>query len=214
LQPARWDHKAGLVDLRRGKLEDPAYHDWLFEKVNCVFVNNFNHVFGERSEPKKGAITVDSRIAAMFARMKPGSIMVTLNPIQELGLALDEVLSFRKIHNLDTPKVTDASFFTMEKIYLGLAKDSVSWSEGHASCTEEIYVYKYTRQVQPGHEERPFFLCTNSSVGNGGCDLARNATPISAIKEDVNDGLVIQKCECKFEAYQIRKRSSKISYKL
>ena len=200
-QPSHWSRKAGLVELTHGRLEDPAHHQWLTEKRNCVFVNNFADVFGTRSDPKKAtnqkrAITVDSRIAAMFAKMLPGSVMVTLHPIGDLGLTRENVLEHRSKHKLKTPVPSNASFFSMEKIELGMARDTVSWSE-NGGCNRTIWIYKYTRLKQSSQEA--VFLCTNQRH----CDRARNATPVRATANGEN-GLIMKCCDCKVEAIKTR----------
>lgn len=198
-RPHQWNHKAGLIELRHGRLEDPVYHEWLTARVHHVFVNNFADVFGERSAPKKTTITVDSRIAAMFATMKPGSVMVTMHPIDALGLTRDLVLDHRRKHNLKTPHTSLAAFFTLEKIELGPANETVSWS-ANGTCDHIIWVYKYTRLEQANEHKNSVFLCTNHR-----CERAREAEAIPAtIKGE--SGLIMNACDCNFEAIRTRGR--------
>lgn len=197
-----------MVELRHGRLENPAYHEWLTAHVHHVFVNNFADVFGHRSEPKKTTVTVDSRIAAMFASMKPGSIMVTLYQIDALGPCQAAVLGHRERHKLRTPEKAHASFFSMEKMELGPAKENVSWSALGGS-TETIWVYKYTRLEQPNVQDaQPVFLCTNSKVG--GCERSRNAEPIPATVNGKN-GLLMNFCDCGYQMIQTRAQTKKSS---
>lgn len=199
--------------MRHGRLEDPANHEWLTENVNHVFVNNFNDVFGLRSEPKKAvngkaAATLDSRIAAMFARMKPGSIMITLHPIDHLGLTRESAIDHREKHKMYTPEGTDASFYSAERINLGQQKDLVSWSED-GGCTDDVLIYKYTRLQQPLQGGEPVFLCTNEKKVRGQwlCDKAKNATPIPATVNGDN-GLLMNSCKCNFVAIKTRAKTT------
>ena len=57
--------------------------------------------------------------------MKPGSIMVTLEKVLELGQSLEEENEIRKKKNLKPSD--DASFFLVEKINLG--RKVVTWTD-------------------------------------------------------------------------------------
>lgn len=198
-RPHLWNHRAGLIELRHGRLENPAYHKWLTGRVHHVFVNNFADVFGERSAPKKTTITVDSRISAMFATMKPGSVMVTMHPMDALGLTRDTVLDHRQKHNLKTPHTSHAAFFELEKIELGPANKTVSWS-ANGTCDHTIWVYKYTRLEQANEHDDSVFLCTNHR-----CERAREAEAIPATINGEN-GLIMNACDCNFQAIRTRGR--------
>lgn len=189
--------------MKHGRLEDPAYHHWLASS-DRVFVNNFNEVFGSKSKCKS-EVTIDSRIAALFASMKPGSVLATMHPIGDLlGRAQDEVMELRNKHGMYSPYPENASFFKMEQCELGPANETVSWSHGGGN-KNMIWVYKYTRLSQPGSEDgKGVFLCTNHQ----NCEHARAAKPIPAtIKGEA--GLLLKFCDCKFTAIGTRGRKNR-----
>lgn len=198
-----------MIQLKHGRIEDPEYRQWLTEGVDRVFVNNFADVFGSRSGCKSKTQTIDSKIAALFATMKPGSVMVTMHPIDALGHPRDKVMQHRHKHNLRTPCRGHASFFSLEEIKLGPANETVSWS-ANGKCKKTILVYKYTRLRQSDDGEGAVFLCTNHES----CERSRNATPIPATALG-EDGLVMNFCNCKYEAIRTRgKKKCKPSQKV
>jgi len=207
-----WNHTAGPVDLKHGRLEDPAFREWL-TSADRVFVNNYNDVFGSRSACKSG-VTIDSRIAALFAEMKPGSVLATMHPIADLlKRDQDEVLELREKYGMDTPSPDLASFFKCEKIELGPANETVSWSQSGGN-TETIWVWKYTRLEQPSGSKnnnnnnnnnngKGIFLCSYKD-----CEHARAAAPIpAAIIED--SGLRLRQCKCNYAAISTRGRKNR-----
>jgi hypothetical protein len=188
---------AGSVILKHGRIEDAALREWLTD-VDAVFVNNFHGVFNCRSGQKKCANRyIDHYIAALFAQMKPGTVMVTMDEILQLGLPLSSINEKRKNRQLSVS--SNASFFSLEKMELGPANETVTWSE-NGGCRNMVQVYKYTRLAQDDDAQGAVILCANP-----GCAHARNETPIPATK--VEDGrLVMNCCDCKIEPTNTRAR--------
>lgn len=189
-----------MVELKHGRLEDPAFREWLIS-ADRVFVNNYNDVFGSKAKCKDEGVTIDARIAALFASMKPGSVLATMHEIGPLTKrSQQEVKEIRDKHGLDSSSSDNASFFTMKKYELGPANDTVSWSKDGGN-TKKIEVYKYTRLSQPGSEDGTgVFLCTNPD-----CEHARTANPIPAAAIGDN-GLLLKFCDCKFTPIATRGR--------
>ena len=157
-----------------------------------VFVNNFNEIFSARSV-REGDRTLDDRVAAVFAQMKPGSRMLTLHKLVALGMTRDEVNDGRRSRR--KRESDDASFFTFSehtlqpkpREWLSGLEDVVSWSR----LPIQAYLYERTRQS----ETHALFLCTNpkceagdrptAAVGDDGllvdccvfCQTARRAQP-------------------------------------
>lgn len=194
------DYTVGIVDLRLGSLSDPQFHDFITKPSpgkKCIkaFCNNFNGVFGDKSSKRGQKYHLDNYIAGLFASMPPGSMLVTLHPI-DLGLPQSYVLERRNLHGMSTPDRTLASFFECETISLGLAKDCVSWAG--SSNTSTIELYKYTRLSQSNTTES-VFLCPNPY-----CEFAAKGTSIPATQFDCSrDGqgietprVVMNRCEC------------------
>jgi hypothetical protein len=207
LKPEMMNFAAGRVGLKHGRIEDPKHRDWLTD-VDAVFVNNFNEVFGRRSTYATKR-TIDDYIAALFAKMKPGSAMVTMEPIYSLDQTQNEANAARRRHKL--AESSDASFYEVEELELGLACESVSWSEGEATGAHEqlLYVHKYTRLAQEHSDEGAVFLCTNPTCGH-----AKNAIPIPACIEDEKGLLVLNYCPgCKSSGRRKkRKNAPKLPY--
>ena len=181
IQPEMRNYAAGRVELKLGRIEDPQHRDWLTD-VNAVFVNNFNEVFGSRSTFKDQR-TIDDYIAALFAKMKPGTSMVTMEPIISLEQTQSEANAARRRNKL--AESTDASFYEVEKVELGPANECVSWSTEGGNI-EPIYCHKYTRLEQENGTDGSVFLCTN-----GSCKLAKAATPIPAFTVEEGSGLLV-----------------------
>ncbi|CAB9521721.1 Histone methylation protein DOT1 [Seminavis robusta] len=175
-KPTEWDHRAGLVELKHGRIEDPTLREWLTCDIDRIFVNNFAEVMSQRSEPKVSTNTVDSRIAALFANCRPGTVMVTLYPIHDLGVTNTRTMAERRKHKFKTPesKQSNASFFEAEEFEIGQRCECVSWSEA-SSNTDQLIAYKYTRLEQADGDQGPVLLCANPS-----CEWARIGKPVPA----------------------------------
>ena len=152
-----------------------------------------------RSEPKRHGITVDAKIASLFAIMKPGAVMVTLTSIGELGATNKEVVEERIKHGLIPCNGVEpnASFFEMEEHCLGPTNKCVSWSSGGGKA-EPLTVYKYTRLSQADESQGSVILCARPQ-----CEWARNAIPIPATTSR-NGSLVMNLNGCKC-GYSFRK---------
>lgn len=189
-------YAAGPVELKHGRIEDPAHRDWLTD-VDAVFVNNFNDVMSHRCEPSRRAMrSVDEYIAALFAHMKVGSVMVTLNPINYyLGQTQEQAQQDRRKWGYTANR--NASFFTKEEIEIGFAHDVVSWSERSSAGrhSRTISVYKYTRVEQEADAGYgPVFLCCDPGKK---CRFALNDEPIPATIFDKDNRLVMMNtCPC------------------
>jgi hypothetical protein len=209
------DRPAGVVLLRHGSLEDVAHRSFLVEGVTRVFFNNFNGVFGERSEMKgKTPWFLDDYVAGLFANMQPGSILVSLHPLR-LGRTRNQVNMDReklksranKNSSMEENEDKNASFFDMDEIVLGKACDTVKWRQ-ESGCQNRIILYKYTRLEQPAG--RAVFLCSNPD-----CRHARDRTLIDATKEiGIGDGggggrWVINHCICGVEKKNTRSQTCK-----
>mmetsp|Transcript_3559 Transcript_3559/g.3856 ORF Transcript_3559/g.3856 Transcript_3559/m.3856 type:complete len:370 (-) Transcript_3559:148-1257(-) len=176
----------GNIDLRLGRLEDPANKEFLTEGVTRAYVNNFNGVFADRSSKNGDKYFLDNYIAGIFASMAPGSIMVTFHPLS-LGLERDETNSSRKKHNMDESEY--ASFYSFEKILLGKACHTVKWNQ-RSGNTHDIFVYKYKRLHQ-SRQDSAVFLCCNPR-----CQNAIDAIPIPATTTNEDGRCVVNHCEC------------------
>ena len=159
----------GDVSLRNIDLfSDEAFR--IAQGTDVGFVNNYNDVFGARSAANVGAMTLDQRVARLFAAMKPGSRMVTLHPLSALGTDRTRTNAMRAQRRL--PASANASFFDVETLVLepkarpwtgGAVEPVVSWGDG------SIEIYLYTRCKQDA--KFPCFLCFDRD-----CEGARNPT--------------------------------------
>jgi len=188
----------GNIDLRLGRLEDPANKEFLTEGVTRAYVNNFNGVFADRSSKNGDKYFLDNYIAGIFASMAPGSIMVTFHPLS-LGLERDETNSSRKKHNMDESEY--ASFYSFEKILLGKACHTVKWNQ-RSGNTHDIFVYKYKRLHQ-SRQDSAVFLCCNPR-----CQNAIDAIPIPATTTNEDGRCVVNHCECGISPRARRGRES------
>jgi Histone methylation protein DOT1 len=207
----------GNVEFRQGRLEDPNHQAFLisppafdtsiadgeYRGATKALVNNFNGVFAERSAKPGQTTYLDHYIAAMFALMVPGSILVTLHPLV-LPPPLQVVDENRRRHGLTTGD-SNASFYEVSKISLGEARNQVSWAG--SSCTTNLFVYKYTRLEQ--NSTTPVFLCSNPL-----CTNATNNVPNAATTTFTNPegeaGIIIDACchNCNFTQKNLRMRGS------
>lgn len=190
--------KVGPVHLRHGRLEDVEHREFLTEGVTRAYVNNFNGVFAERSCKANQKWFLDDFVAGLFALMSPGSVLVTLHPLN-LGPTREEANATRKKQGL--VESGNASFYDVEKILLGKACDTVKWNQ-HSGNQKNIYVYKYTRLVQPADDA--VILCCNKS-----CKVAKQQLPIPATTINESGRIVINHCECKITAKNLRRQRRK-----
>jgi hypothetical protein len=97
----------------------------------------------------------------------------------------------------------NASFYEVEKVLLGKACDTVKWNQ-HSGNQKNIYVYKYSRQSQPDGDDAVFVCC------NPVCQLAKDEVPISATTKNEEDRCVMNHCECKVTAKNLRRQRRKV----
>jgi hypothetical protein len=193
---------AGTVEFERGRLEDPAHFEFLTNpgRVVKAFANNFGGVFAEKSAKASQMYYLDNFVSGLFAKMSPGSVMVTLHPL-DLGPSRTEANQSRQQHGL--LESLNASFYADEKILLGKANEVVSWSQ-FGSNVNDIFVHKYTRLEQETGDGSGVFLCCNPK-----CEQATNSTPISATMTVIVEGeerVVMNHCKCKLSAKKLRIR--------
>jgi hypothetical protein len=189
----------GQVDLRHGRLEDEAHRDFLTRGVTRAYVNNFNGVFAERSSKANQKWFLDDYVSGTFALLAPGSIMVTLHPLN-MGATLAEANKTRNRQGLR--ESGDASFYEVERVLLGKACDTVKWCQ-HSGNQKKIYVYKYSRLLQPSGE-KAVFLCCNSK-----CEFAKAEKIIPATTLNEDGRIVINHCECKVTTKNLRRQRRK-----
>lgn len=202
----------GRIRFQHGRLEEPRHREFL--TVNSkykdmgdgrttgtikAFANNFNGVFADRCARAKQTYFLDHYISGIFALMKPGSIMVTLHPLLDMPPPLSVVTANRKRHKLKTSR--DASFYELDQSSIGVAKDSVSWSQGGGN-NKKVAVYRYKRVKQSTDEA--VFLCSNLD-----CPNAQSKKPIPATKivEVAGEQLVVvNHCDCGISEKSFRQR--------
>lgn len=189
----------GEVKLRHGRLEDDIHREFLTKGITRAYVNNFNGVFAERSVKNNSVWFLDDYCAALFALMAPGAILVTLHPLN-LGPTQDEANRIRRKHDLS--ESSNSSFFTVEQVVLGKASHTVKWNQ-HSGNSNDIHVYKYTRLDQEAGPDSVFMCC------NPGCQLAKKGVPIRATTTNEEGRCVINQCECKFTAKNLRRQRKK-----
>lgn len=171
----------GKVELKQGELQDPALRDWLLKGTDFVFVNNYEGTFrhGEGGN-------LDMHVAALFAGMKEGSVLVTMEPLMSACGALPLNTANEKRREKKLPESDQASYYKHKKIRIGRQREVVSWSE-HSGCDNVLYGYCYERVGAPT------FLCNNPD-----CETAISAQPIDAVQFDSNGVASIGVCECRF----------------
>ena len=190
----------GNVALRHGRLEDEKHLEFLTKGVTSAYVNNFNGVFAERSSKSGQKWFLDDYVAGLFALMAPGTVMVTLHPLN-LGPTKNEANQARAKFGLS--KSENSGFYEVERVLLGKACDTVKWNQ-HSGNQKNIYVYKYTRLAQP-FGERAVFLCCNHT-----CPYAKDDLPILATTKNEEGRIVINHCECKVTAKNLRRQRRKV----
>ncbi len=178
--------KVGTVELRVGALQDEAHHEFLTCPEGPVksFCNNFNSSFADRAGCKEGMPTPDDHLARIFSCMQPGSILVTLHPLN-LGPSVTEANQKREAAYLVQSPVS--SFFEVEVLSLGPANDVASWSE-FGGCKREIKCYKYMRKRQPRTRTAQFLCCNRS------CGMAEGPFPFLAVKKKGKKCLIDNAC--------------------
>jgi len=187
-------HQTGEVELREGNLKKKLHKDFIIE-ANKILVNNANEIFsGRSSEGSDGSL--DDYIASLFARTKPGSIMVTLEKITALGRSRSEANDDRRRQNLI--ENDDASFFEYEKKSIGNC--AVTWTD------KDIDVWVYTR-VGVGRDS--VFLCSNKN-----CPYGHYTSVIQSDDEGDNIALLQDSCIYCYEKRLACKRTSKQPTKL
>jgi len=140
--------------------------------ADCIFADNFNGIWGERSNCKAWERTANERVAYLFAACKPGTVLVTFDRITALGHSLDEANRIRK--NRKLKETAFASFFTMREEEL--PPGSVSWSQ-----TQSIPLYIYTRV---GGDEA---MVTCNNVNCDGLDVTEGVVAKQILEADSND---------------------------
>jgi hypothetical protein len=168
------ESKVGKIEFLRGQLQVEENREFLTSPGRIVkaFVNNYNGVFGEKSSLPGQAYHLDQFIAGLFAKMEPGSVLVTLHPLS-LGLRFKDAQKQRQKHGLSAGS-SHASFFEFEKVSLGPKRDVFSFSGKGKHFNEETFCYKYTRLSQDSTEGAIFQCC------NKACPRAQAGTPIPA----------------------------------
>ena len=79
----------GTVDFVHGSFEDRCHWRFILD-ADVVFFDNFNGVFGPRSHKKDQQFSLEDVVAGLFACMKTGVVMVTLDDLLGLGLSKPE----------------------------------------------------------------------------------------------------------------------------
>jgi hypothetical protein len=199
---------AGEVHLRHGRLEAMEHGEFLAnpQGVTKAFANNFEGVFAYHSAKTNQKYFLDHFLAGIFAKMKVGSMLVTLHPL-DLGPSQSEANKQRRQHGL--AESSNSSFYEDEKLVLGEAKDVVSWSAGGGN-SNKIEVWKYTRVKQETSDGASVFMCCNPK-----CDKATLGTLIPAtvpITVEGEERTVINTCDCKFSVKKLRSRGEKVDY--
>ena len=149
-------------------------------------------VFGARSQTTGDGASPDSHITTIFAAMKPGARMVTLERLP-LGRSQDDVNEERRKNGLAPSP--NASFFNVREFVLRpteLGEAAVSWGN------QDITAFVYTRTSQE-HDSLwsptnsvAYFLCENKR-----CECYRNPDAglgAPAVTIDTEAGVLHTKC--------------------
>eukprot|EP00980_Cylindrotheca_fusiformis_P020452 scaffold7504_cov97-Cylindrotheca_fusiformis.AAC.5 len=189
----------GQIILTHGRLEDEKHQQFLTKGVTRAYVNNFNGVFAERSSKGNQKWFLDDYVAGLFALMASGTTMVTLHPLN-LGPTKSEANRSRKKQGMTESE--NSSFYEVETIKLGKACDTVKWNQ-HSGNQKDIFVYKYTRVFQSSADA--VFLCCNPE-----CQIAQHEVPIPATTRNEEGRVVINHCECRITAKNLRRQLRKV----
>jgi len=128
------ERRFGKVSFRHGRLEDIEQRQNIIGG-DKVFCNNFNYVFGCRSQHKVD-YSPDTYIAGLFCLMKDKAEMVTLGRL-DLPPSREQVNAYRLENGL--PKRDDASFFDLDITHDSGGDRKLSFTR------EEFKIFKYTR---------------------------------------------------------------------
>lgn len=130
------------IDLRmRNKITfyNGPFEDNKFKNVivasNKIFVNNAEDIFGGRMN-KKNCDNLDTFIAATFAAMQEGTILVSMSQMITLGSDIIETNQKRRRNNLE-PHVK-SSFFSFTKLDLPY-EAATSWARPGKKYSAYIY---------------------------------------------------------------------------
>ena len=186
--------RCGVCELRQGNMRDEKHWDFLTQAREGghmkVFVNNFADVMGRRSTETRDGPTLDDRICAIFAALKPGARMLTLNRMLALGPSRDQANAVREQRGLEPS--ADASFFSYRTVMLEPkarpwapeGEDVVSWS----GLPIEAHVYeRLGGQSLPGGAAA--FLCSAR-----GCQMGNHSA--TAVLDDESHELVTECVYC------------------
>ena len=158
-QTRKYDRRFAKVDFRHGKLEDPEQRNFILEG-DKIFCNNFNDVFGCRSQHKV-SYSPNTYIAGLFCQMTHMAEMATLCRL-DLPPTKEKVNLHRVQHGL--PERDDASFFDMKTFVDKGGDDKLSFTRN------PFKIYKYTRITRESQ-----WYCWKPSCPN-------SSTPIKAWK--------------------------------
>jgi hypothetical protein len=91
-----------------------------------MFCNNYGDNFGTKAQGRVSEETLDKKLATMFASTRPGTVLVTLHPLDDLPPSVEEwdVISRERA----TTDNEEKSFYSRKVMDLGEARDCVSWS--------------------------------------------------------------------------------------
>lgn len=163
----------------------------------------YSHLFPLlRSVQKVQNWYLDDYVAALFALLAEGAMLITLHPLN-LGPSLKDANDKRARHNL--ARSENASFYSYDKVEIGPAGKVARWTKDSGN-TEMIYAHRYIRVCQPGG--KAVFLCSNFS----GCRTARQGIPIPATFINDEGRLVPNVCECRHSQKTFRNKP-KVDYR-
>jgi hypothetical protein len=122
----------GRVELKTGELQDKKFRRWIVDGTDFAFVNNFGSktLCGSFSGARDGSPSLDGHVAALFAMMKEGAVLVTLEPLLAALGCLSRSAANKKRRKLGLTESDYASFYEVQKHRIGKQCDVVSWSEG------------------------------------------------------------------------------------
>ena len=143
-----------------------------------MFCNNYGDNFGTKAQGRVNEVTLDKKLATMFASTRPGTVLVTLHPLDDLPPSVEEwdVISRERA----TTDNEEKSFYSRKVMDLGEARDCVSWS-AKGSNTRRMILYIYTRLG----EETPLFSCTYE-----GCEHVSKSLNLDTGKTELQNSCV------------------------
>lgn len=221
------EFRPGRVELKTGEMQDKAFRKWLVDETDVAFVNNFGSstLCGSFSGARDGSPSLDEHVAALFAMMKEGAVLVTVAPLLAAMGCLSRSTANKKRRELGLPESDNASFYEYDQHHVGKQCDIVHWSQGtlleyasgyrilfrsstwltllgmHAGsgCDKAVNVCRYTRTIQK--TDKAVYLCNNPD-----CEKAQKAMPIPVVYFDDAGAPRVRACDCRFSDKQIRKR--------